>query len=360
METINNNRMIFIGPLPPPIHGMSAMNKAILDQLLVDGIQTETINTAPNSLNRNLFTLLSRLHAIVTGLFQLLGMLSTRKKKTVYISLSGGWGLLYDLLMVFLSRVFRSKFILHHHSYAFLIKPKKLSAILFKLAGKDSTHIVLCNKMAKDIMEKYAVKNCFVMSNLASMPVIQNGKERSKLMTIGFIGNITMEKGGHLVIKLAKEIADSQWPIKFIVGGPCPDPKLEILLKKAVKDGIIDWIGPVYNKDKEHFLAAMDVMIMPTQYPNEAEPLVVWESLGSGVPVIAYARGCISSQITNDAGEVIPIDKNFISEAKSIIKNWLDNPNEYHQASISALKIYQNGLNDKITAKDNFKALINA
>lgn len=351
--------MIFIGPLPPPIHGMSAMNKAIFDQLLIDGIQIDMINTAPNSLNKNLFTRLSRLPTLAAGLFQLLFLLSTQKSKTVYISLSGGWGLLYDLLMVFFARLFRSKIIFHHHSYAFLIKPKKLSAILFRLSGDSAIHIVLCDKMAIDIMAKYAVKNCIVMSNIASMPVLQNGKERTKLSTIGFIGNITIEKGGHLVIKLAKEIAHNKWPIKFIVGGPCPDSELEISLKKAVKDGILDWLGPIYNKKKDNFLKAMDVMIMPTQYPNEAEPLVVWEALGSGAPVIAYARGCIPSQITNDAGSVVPLEKNFISEAKIIIKNWLDNPHKYHQASISALKIYRKGLNDKGKAKDNFKKLIN-
>ena len=336
----NNNRIIFIGPLPPPIHGMSSMNKAICDRLLNEGISFERINTAAKSLDRHFFSRISKLPAVIFGWFQLVNWLFGPHPKLVYISIAGGLGQIYDLFMISTARLFGARIIFHHHTFAFLLQKNFLSKIIFFVAGKKAKHITLCNTMAAQLEKKYQAFNILVVSNLATMPLL-NGFKREKLKTVGFIGNITVEKGGLTIIKLAKEIGFIKLPIKIKIAGPCPEPSLSEELYQANKDGILEWIGPVYGDKKMSFFSSIDVLIMPTQYPNEAEPLVVWEAMGTGSPVIAYDRGCISEQIKKTAGMIISEEKDFVAETLKTLEYWLSNPVEYSNFSKSALKVYR-------------------
>lgn len=347
-------KLIFIGPLPPPVHGMSAMNKAVCDHLAADGITVCTINTAPKSLNRKLTTRFSRIPIIISCWIELVCLLWKKKSLSVYIALSGGWGQLFDLCMVITARCFGARIIFHHHTFAFLINWKPLSAIIFKIAGPKTIHITLCKLMAKTLEKKYQVQNRRIVSNIAAMP-IQKGHNRTTLKTIGFIGNITVEKGGRIILKIARQIALKKLPIKVVVAGPCPESSLSKDLYKANHDKIIKWIGPVYNNKKDSFFSHIDVLLMPTQYPNEAEPLVVWEALGMGAPVIAYNRGCISEQIDKYGGKIISPEKDFVADALKILDHWLSNPVEFRESSIAALKRYSIAIADRESGWSNLK-----
>lgn len=341
MKNDTISQLIFIGPLPPPTHGMSAMNEAILNRLSNEGIQINVINTAAKSLNRNFLSRLSKLPSIILGWFKLTRLLYRPSRKIVYISLAGGLGKIYDLFMVITARFFGARFTFHHHTFALLLQKSVLSKIIFSIAGKKTNHIVLCKIMASQLEEQYNVCNVMVVSNIASMPIM-TGCRRKRLKTVGFIGNITIEKGGVSVIELAKKIAVKKLPINLIVAGPCAETSLSKSLLQADKDGILSWIGPVYEEDKTVFLSSIDTLIMPTQYPNEAEPLVVWEALGTGSPVIAYNRGCISEQLIAGAGKFFSKEKNFASETLPILEYWLSKPSEYKKFSSNALATYQN------------------
>lgn len=335
--------MIFIGPLPPPTHGMSAMNEAIIDKLSAEGIRINVINTAAKSLNRNFISRLSKLPSIILGWLNLTKLLYGSPRETVYISLAGGFGKIYDLFMVITGKFFGAHFIFHHHTFSLLLQKSLLSKIIFSIAGKKTRHIVLCNLMAFLLEKKYKVNNIIVVSNIAFMPAM-DGYSRESLQSVGFIGNITVEKGGSWVIDLAKKIVLKKLSITLVVAGPCTEKALSKKLFQADKEGILKWIGPVYKKDKAAFFSSIDALIMPTQYPNEAEPLVVWEALGTGSPVIAYNRGCIPEQIKMGAGKILSNEKNFATEALYILEHWLSNPSEYKKFSSAALIIYKNGM----------------
>jgi len=50
----------------------------------------------------------------------------------------------------------------------------------------------------------------------------------------------------------------------------------------------------------------VDVLLFPTDYANEAEPLVIHEAIRSGAHVIACERGAIPDILSNGAGLVVP------------------------------------------------------
>ena len=49
------------------------------------------------------------------------------------------------------------------------------------------------------------------------------------------------------------------------------------------------------------FIGSLDIFLFPTNYANEAEPLVIYEAMRRGVYVIACDRGAISEMLLNGA-----------------------------------------------------------
>ncbi|WP_161939910.1 glycosyltransferase family 4 protein [Dissulfuribacter thermophilus] len=187
----------------------------------------------------------------------------------------------------------------------------------------------------------YQAPNVVVLSNGALFPIEKSSVQRPKVRTIGFLSNLTYEKGGGIVTALAKAIKDRSWPLKVVVAGPCVDDQLSSELKAAEAKGILQWIGPVYGNEKEKFWSTIDVFIFPTQYQNEAEPLVLWEALATGTPVIAYRRGCIAEQVA-EAGVIVPINENFIGKALSVLDSCIKDTAYYKALSETARKRYAN------------------
>ena len=84
----------------------------------------------------------------------------------------------------------------------------------------------------------------------------------------------------------------------------------------------------------------MDAFVFPTKYNNEAEPLVVWEALAAGIPVIAYDRGCIQRQVAL-AGKIIPKENDFVTDSLTVLHEWMIHPAIYRNIARIACEQYQ-------------------
>ncbi len=352
-------RLFMIGTFPPPIHGMSAVNLAVSKRLLAEGWQVEVLNTAPQSLSRGIFARLGRLPAILQVWWYLVSikLRDEGEYPVAYIALSGGWGQVYDLVTVAICRMRGLPCVLHHHSVAYLFKKSLLTAWLCHVAGLNTaSHVVLCQRMKRWIKDLYGIRQVTVLSNSVLFPMHPQQKERDILRVVGFLSNVTREKGGEFVLALALAIRQHEWPLRVVVAGPCHDDNLVKALKAATKEGILLWLGPVYGEDKSKFWKMTDVFVFPTQYANEAEPLVLWEALSAGAPVIAYGRGCIPSQLKN-SGVVVETDKDFVEEALSVLKTWQE-PNRFHEASKQVKRRYADACASAETSWSDFTRLL--
>jgi glycosyltransferase involved in cell wall biosynthesis len=350
---------ILVGTFPPPVHGMAAANQAVQERLVADGWLVHRLNTSPLTLSRTVMARLGRFPMVLRAWFYLINFyLKKENQKTVtYVSLSGGWGQLYDLITVFLSKLMGAHIVMHHHSFFYLDNYRILSNCVFKVAGKGAGHVVLCNKMREALEIRYQVQNVLVLSNVVLFPIDEQFVLRTELRCIGFLSNITQEKGGDIVIKLARAIKKREMPLSVIIAGPCHDEKLKSELLKAGDEGIIQWTGAVYGKNKARFWAEIDAFIFPTQYENEAEPLVLWEALAAGVPIIAYNRGCIAEQAMN-AGVVVPTNEDFIAMALPVLETWIQNQESYQAALLKSCHYYGRKKKEYGSDWKNFKLLL--
>ncbi len=228
---------------------------------------------------------------------------------TLYRTISGGQGVLFDLLALGQARrVGVAKTVLHHHSYAYLNEESWLHRQAFALAGPDATHVVLAAEMGEALKGRYAIAGPIVVADnlglidLAEVPHHIDLAD-SERVSIGILANLDAAKGGVDFVQLAEllliEFGDS---LNVEIAGPIADelePSVQALVRRFGSQVTL-W-GRVGGAEKAEFFSAVDLFVFPSRYRNEAQPLVLYEALLAGCHVLAYRRGAIASQLATFA-----------------------------------------------------------
>jgi glycosyltransferase involved in cell wall biosynthesis len=156
--------------------------------------------------------------------------------------------------------------------------------------------------------------------NQASAPVVEL---RSGCRVIGHLSNLSQAKGIFEVVELAEWAEREKLDFEFRIAGPFEDENVRREFNartSSLKN--IRYLGPLYGEEKQRFFEELDAFVFPTQYRNEAEPLVLLEALSHGCPVISYDRGCISALIDPACGVLLPREAAFLPTASATLRNW--------------------------------------
>ena len=141
------------------------------------------------------------------------------------------------------------------------------------------------------------------ISNLAFVDFPADKPQRCgrTFRSIGYLSNITLEKGIDRFIDLIALLRARGCHLPARIAGPCSDLEIEHYIKRRASElGGIEYVGPVYGDAKARFLSSIDVLVFPTRYANEAEPVVIYEAQVAGIIVAASSRGCIADMIPED------------------------------------------------------------
>lgn len=326
-----------IGAFPPPVHGMAAVNAAVRDVLQQAGVTLTVIDLAAPGLDRSLAARLGRLPRVLRGLGRLASKRGSRNA-TLYMSVSGGLGQVYELAFLLLGRLRGMRLFLHHHSFAYLDRPGMLTRALVRTAGDDAVHIALSAGMAERLQRAYRAGRVIPVSNavffiVADAPAVV----RSRLVTIGFLGNISAEKGAFEFLDLVAAAGNARLPVRARLAGPFEDAATEQAVRKRLASlPQVEYVGPQYGADKDAFYAGIDALVFPSRYINEAEPVTVHEAMSRGIPVIAYGRGCIPEIVGADCGLVIDPAEPFVPAALAKLQSWLADSAAFEAASQAA------------------------
>lgn len=281
---------------PPPVHGAALISERVREHFVQEGRTIVSIDTAPDSLSRSLKYYLTRLKA----LSRLWRLLRLGRDDIIYCSVNSNWGVLIDLIVALIARVVGAELWLHHHSFFYLERSRLLHSATFALHRQKTHHIVLCEIMRKKLIESYGLKNdkVDVLSNINFVKPADTeaASAAHKPVSIGFLSNITEEKGISDFLKLTDRLQDL--PLNFEIAGPIVDVSygwirdLEVSSNRKIR-----WVGALDEYAKARFFNRIDILVFPTRYRNEAEPLVIYEAMAAGVVVVAYDRGCIREMI---------------------------------------------------------------
>jgi glycosyltransferase involved in cell wall biosynthesis len=307
----------FVGPLPPPLHGFSSVCAMMLARLRASGA-VEVFDRAPRADSRVSDALrqlgeVRRYFALLRGTGDI----------GLYLALSGGLGQLVDGLYVLLCRPLGRAVFVHHHSFSYINRATPVNKLLFSQL-RHATHIVLSERMGSALADRYKIdaRNFRVVSNAAFLgpPVhIERALSDSKApMRIGFLSNITFDKGFIEFFEVLTELRRRALPYRASIAGPIASDARSTFDRLLSAAAQVDYLGPVYGEAKTSFYQQLDILLFPTKYENEAEPLVIHEAIRSAVHVMACARGAIPELLSNGAGLVFEQDA-FVSSAATAI-----------------------------------------
>jgi glycosyltransferase involved in cell wall biosynthesis len=136
---------------------------------------------------------------------------------------------------------------------------------------------------------------------------------------IGFLSNITFEKGFVEFFDVLARLISLQVSYHAYLAGPVAAEAKEVFERMLTSAPNAEHLGPVYGDAKNRFYGQIDVLLFPTKYANEADPLVIHEALCSGVYVIACSRGAIPDVLCNGAGLAFPMEQ-FVDQATECIR----------------------------------------
>ena len=282
-----------------------------------------------------------------------------KKVNSSYYVLSGGKGLLFDLLIIIYLKILNKKIYIHHHSFSYLNNYSYLIYILSVIGKNNVTHIVLCDIMKKKLKQYKFIKKIKVLSNIILINKINSLKYLKKKIKIGFISNIDFDKGIKEYFEIFNNLNNKNF--EGLVAGPFLNHRVEkFVLKKIKIKKNIKYLGPIYDKRKKRFYRDLDVLLFPSHYKNEAEPLVIYEAQSYNIIVISNSLGCTKAMIKNAKdGFLISKKKEFIKKATQILLKIQSNPIKFNKVKINLFNKYKLSIINNNKRFNNFLELVN-
>lgn len=305
--------ILFVGPLPPPVHGFSEINRRMLTRLQVAS-SVKVFDVTPRG---------GRFHLPKIWL-QFMRVAFSARGGVLYLPLSGGLRQFVDACFAGVALLCGFRIFVHHHSFAYFNQRPFYARVILGLLRK-SVHIVLCDRMGNLLSSQYSIseKNIRVISNaafLSELEKLNQNVQRKEKLVLGFLSNITAAKGCFDFIDLLKAASAQGLAVEGVMAGPVQTEIQAEFFDAVAGSGCISHVGPVYGDKKNNFFSKIDVLVFPTRYANEAEPVTILESMGAGVPVISLSRGCISGMVVNEVGWVIQNPDHFVELAMEKIR----------------------------------------
>ncbi|MCG5239005.1 glycosyltransferase family 4 protein [Azospirillum doebereinerae] len=341
---MDRNRLphvVVSGRLPPPVDGMSRVTALVLDRLTErlrgrGGVEVADLSPGWNGggfgyHRRKIGRVLGAMGRLAGGL--------RRADRRFYMPVDAGWGALYTAALAGTARLFGYERTLHHHSFAPIAKPTWRMRLLTRIAGADCTHVLLCPAMQLRFQRTYpAARTCMTMSNaIFTPPASEPRPSHGGPLRIGHLSNLCDDKGLGTLFTLLRHLQLAGVDAKLVLAGPGLDQRDNAMIAAGLMafDGAVEYRGPVSGADKAVFYRDIDVFVFPTRYRNEAQPLVLFEAMAAGVPVVAHERGCIGSDIPRDG--LVTQDGDFVAAALPILSAWDADRAALKEASEQAL-----------------------
>ncbi len=317
MTGTKKGKLIFVGPLPPPILGESiALQSLYNSEKLHHHYDVKKIN-----LNRKDFEHPGALsfEKLFRDSFAIIytAYLSIRMKHPIlYISISQTkMGLLRDCLMIQACKIIgRGKVVSHLHGNNLGGTIDATNGMTRKLIvnslEKIDVGIVLGEKLAPNY--RGHVKRVEVVSNgipadfILKSEVIQ-GKKKGPISLL-YLSNLMFEKGYVELIKATTALIQEGHDLRLdLVGGIQNEREFQDV-KRYIEDNdmneLIQYHGLKQGEEKKRFFLKSDLMALPTKYKVEGQPMSIIEGMAAGLPIISADRGIIA-ELIKDCGVVI-------------------------------------------------------
>ena len=296
------------------------------------------VRTVPKRESSRTLHHLSRLGLVGRALCIL--ALHRQRSGAVVFSVDAGYGMYYTIVLAYVARRLRYLTVFDHHSYAYVKQHSKPMAVLLLVGGPQSMHVFKCG-IASDAFQRIYRRS--VLTRVVGVAYAVDAPPRppqysshGRTLTLGHLGNLSFDKGLADVLRVGGAAVERGIATQLVLAGPCTTPEVRRAVEQAVSRGIAEYRGPVQSDDKAAFFDDVDVFLFPSRYRNELAPVVIWESLSYGVPVIGYKIGCLTQETAGEGGLIIDPTEDFVGIALDRIEQWVRSPAVFRAAQREA------------------------
>lgn len=331
------DKIIIIGPTPPPYFGVSTATRIILDNMNTR-FKLFHLDTSDRreSLNFGIIDLYN-IYLAIKHLIQLFFLHLRYRPHLTYIPISqGAPGYLRDAFFILISKLFKSKIVLHlrggKHFKTFYSNANPLIHQLIKITIPLADRVIVLGESLKSNFTGLTDKNKIVVVPNGVNPddfyVAQLSQRNGSPIQMCFLSNLISTKGYFETLQAVCQLSD-KYDLRLVLAGHWDNKIERDRTTKFIDDNNlkhkIKYVGVVSGENKKKLLAESDIFLLPTYYPNEGQPWSILEAMASGLPVITTDQGCITESVIDGLTGYIVSKKNVSHLAEILEKLILDN-----------------------------------
>lgn len=347
MNTIPH--ILFIAPLPPPVHGSAMVSQQIKDsKLICDSFRCDWVNLSTSRSmgeigQRNLIKVWRFLSALFITFWKLL----TQRYALCYIAIAcRGSGFLKDAPFVLLCKLFRRKMVIHHHNKGMANDVDRMPfKLLMPMVYKNAKVILLSWHLYFDIEKIVPKENVMICPNgivADNLEHINVAKSENRVPHLLFLSNLMESKGVYVLLDACKILKDKG--VEFVcdfVGGETSEIDSDMFNIEVNHRGLgshVIYNGRKYGTEKARFLADSDIFIHPTY--NDCFPLVLLEAMQYRLPIVTTNEGGIPDVVQDGVNGII-CERQNVESLAAAIERLLLNPALRRQMGNAGYEIFR-------------------
>jgi glycosyltransferase involved in cell wall biosynthesis len=307
-----SGKLLVVGPLPPPLDGCSYANAVLIykakeRERVVDAIDTSTNVLSAQQGHFSLKKVLGFARSYVWSI-------KVITANVVYLTPGQTFfGLLKYAPFILLARVLRKPYVIHVHGNHLgrqfqILRGFKRAVFRYLVCGAAGG-IVLSNSLRKNFDGLLPSDRVFVAENFAGDDLYLDdrpSKETSQLKVL-YLSNLMREKG--VVELLDALIALKGIGVSFeaVIAGRMDEEVQKDVHERLQKlSGYANYIGPTYGQQKVDILHRANVLVLPTYYPMEGQPISILEGLAAGNIIVTTDHAGIADVVSDLNGYLVP------------------------------------------------------
>lgn len=352
-------KLLFIGSLPPPYHGVNIQNGILLSSDLSREFDILHLDTSDHRDLNNLGQF--DLNNIFLGFKHLIGLirhLVINRPDIMYMTVAQNTIAFFrDGLFILLGKMLSNvKIVVHFRGSGYLDFYEKSNIIFKKFMNytfyKCDGGIVLGKNLKAMVYPWFNENSIFVVPNGSNFsPDLskkqQAGKDEVHLSYIGFLG---VQKGiGEFLTaihRLNEHIPDQKIVVNLAGDFAYGDEDFrttfyEFLKENSLQDMVKLW-GTVSGNQKESFFLNTDIFVFPSWI--EGHPNAILEAMSSSCPIVATNVGAIPESVIDGYNGLL-IEPKSSSELTDKLLYLINNPDLRIEMGLNSKKLFDQKFN---------------
>jgi len=336
-----------VSNVPPPVHGVSAFNAVLRDQLRNRGVTSRIFRVGTRGALTELERMNARKLVCDAGTLARLALAEVRRKAPdhmIYFTPSqGGTAVLRDAMVARIARVSGTPLVGHIHGCAWLHNWERGGwrgkAMLDALRG--CARIICLGTTYAQRMATATGLPCVGVNNGVIAPVdepvtaVWRPGERIELL---YLSSLSKSKGLWIAARALRELRGRGLPARLRCAGLWGRERERIEFQRdfgcELADGTIELVGFADRELKQRLFREARFFVLPTEHHKEGQPLSLIEAMASGVLPVTTRQGAITDLFEFEGWEELarPEHRDPIAVAATI-ESFARDQERYQRAS---------------------------